>query len=109
MATKQGSVDLLSDPVAQEMLQSQVPARLAYNWTDGTPRVIPIWFHWNGSQIVLGTPADAPKMKALTDGSKVAITIDSDTFPTKCFSYVAPSALMLWMGSRPSTPPPDGG
>jgi hypothetical protein len=83
MPTKQGDVGLLDDPVAQKMLQSTVPARFAYNWTDGTPRVVPIGFHWNGTEIVLGTPDDAPKMKALHDGDAVAVTIDSDTMPYK--------------------------
>ncbi len=83
MPSKQGDLALLDTPVAQQLLQSRIPARLAYNWTDGTPRVIPIGFHWNGKEIVLGTPPDAPKMKALKDGAKVAITIDSDTMPHK--------------------------
>jgi hypothetical protein len=81
MPTKQGDLTLLQDPVAQEMLQSRVPARLAYNWTDGSPRVVPIGFHWNGSEVVLGTPPGAPKLKALKDGDKVALSIDGDTFP----------------------------
>ena len=83
MTTQQGSVALLNDPVAQGMLQTKTPARFAYNWSDGTPRVVPIGFHWNGREIVLGTPADAPKMKALKDGDAVALTIDSDTMPYK--------------------------
>ena len=83
MPTKQGSVALLDDPVAQQLLQSTIPARLAYTWSDGTPRVVPIGFHWNGQEIVLGTPPDAPKMKVLGDGSKVALTIDSDRMPHK--------------------------
>jgi hypothetical protein len=83
MTTQQGSLALLDDPVAQKMLQSTLPARLAYNWSDGTPRVVPIGFHWNGQEIVLGTFPDAPKMKVLRDGAKVALTIDSDTMPYK--------------------------
>ena len=83
MPTRQGDPALLDDPVAQRLLQSTIPARLAYNWHDGTPRVVPIGFHWNGTEIVLGTPPDAPKMKALRDGTKVALTIDSDTMPHK--------------------------
>ncbi len=83
MPTQQGDLALLDDPVAQRLLQSTIPARLAYNWTDGTPRVIPIVFHWNGQEIVLGTPPDAPKMKALHDGDKVALSIDSDSMPYK--------------------------
>ena len=83
MPTKQGDVALLNDPVAQQMLQSTLPARFAYTWRDGTPRVVPIGFHWNGTEVVLGTPPDAPKMKALHDGAQVALTIDSDTMPYK--------------------------
>ena len=83
MPTKQGSVALLGDPVAQELLRSTSLARLAYVWPDGTPRVVPIWFHWNGKEIVLGTPAKAPKVRALTPGAKVALSIDGNTWPYK--------------------------
>jgi hypothetical protein len=76
--TKQGDVALLRDPVAQQLLQSMSPAHLAYTWRDGTPRVVPIGFHWNGAEIVLATATDAPKTKVLKNGSKVALTIDSD-------------------------------
>lgn len=83
MPTQQGSLALLNDPVAQGLLHSQIPARVAYLSTDGTPRVVPIWFHWNGEQIVLGTPADAPKVKALQHNPKVAVTIDDNSWPHK--------------------------
>ena len=83
MPTKQGSIALLSDPVAQELLRSTAPARLGYVWRDGTPRVVPIWFHWNGKEIVLGTPAKAPKVRALTPGAKVALSIDGNAWPYK--------------------------
>jgi hypothetical protein len=81
MPTRQGDLALLDDPVAQDLLLSRAPARLAYVWTDGTPRVVPIGFHWNGTQLVLGTQPDAPKTKALVDGTKVAVSIDTDTMP----------------------------
>ena len=80
---KQGDVTLLQDPVAQDVLKSTIPARLAYNWTDGTPRVVPIWFHWDGKQIVMASPPRAPKLKALRTNPRVALTIDSNDFPHK--------------------------
>ena len=83
MTTKQGDTALLNDPIAQELLHSTIPARLAYVWRDGTPRVIPIWFHWNGQDLVLGTPLKAPKVSALTQNSKVALTIDTNSWPNK--------------------------
>jgi hypothetical protein len=77
MRTDQRDVALLSHPVARQLLQAEVLARLAYTWHDGTPRVVPIGFHWNGREVVLGTAPDAPKMRVLRDGTKVALTIDS--------------------------------
>jgi len=83
MPTKQGETALLNDPIAQELLRSTIPARLAYVWHDGSPRVVPIWFHWNGEEFVFGTPPTAPKTKALRQNSKVALTIDTDAWPHK--------------------------
>jgi hypothetical protein len=80
---KQGDLALLNDSVAKELMKSTVPARLAYLWTDGTPRVVPIWFHWDGENIILGSPPRAPKLKALRTHPKVALTIDSDSWPHK--------------------------
>lgn len=80
---KQGSLELLQHPSSQELLHSKIPARFAYVWTDGTPRVVPIWFHWNGKEIVLATPPKAPKLKALRRNPKVSLTIDENDFPQK--------------------------
>lgn len=82
MPTKQGSLDLLNDPVAQKLLQSTNMAQVAYNWKDGTPRVVPIWFHWNGSELVIASPTGAPKVKVL-DNAKVAVTINDMNPPYK--------------------------
>ena len=83
MPVKQGDLGLLQHPASRELLESKIPARLAYVWTDGTPRVIPIWFHWNGREFVMATPPKAPKLKALAKNPKVSLTIDDNTFPHK--------------------------
>ena len=83
MPVKQGDLGLLQHPASRELLESKIPARLAYVWTDGTPRVIPIWFHWNGRELILATPPKAPKLKALAKNPKVALTIDDNVFPHK--------------------------
>jgi hypothetical protein len=80
---KQGDLGLLQHATSQELLESKIPARLAYVWTDGTPRVIPIWFHWNGREIVMASPPKAPKLKALAKNGKVSLTIDNNVFPHK--------------------------
>ena len=80
---KQGDLSLLQHPASQELLLSKIPARLAYVWMDGTPRVVPIWFHLNGQNIVMASPPKAPKLKALVKNPKVSLTIDDNTFPHK--------------------------
>src|SRR5438045_7176195 len=81
MPVKQGSLELLEHAAAKELLQSKIPARLAYIGTDGAPRVVPIWFHWDGRDVVLGTPPRASKVAALRKDPRVALTIDSDQWP----------------------------
>jgi hypothetical protein len=77
----QGDLRLLESEVARRLLASSLPARLAYTWTDGTPRVVPIWFHWTGDELVMGTFAPSPKIAALRVSPDVAITIDTEGFP----------------------------
>jgi hypothetical protein len=82
-AVKQGDLSLLQHPASQELLVSKIPARLAYVWPDGSPRVVPIWFHWNGKEIVMASPPKAPKLRALKTNPRVSLTIDDNTFPHK--------------------------
>ena len=98
MAT-QGDVALLDDPVAQELLRSTVPARLAYTWHDGTPRVVPIWFHWTGEEVVLGTPPDAPKVAAIRANPRVALTIDGTEWPYKALLIRGAASIELVEGA----------
>jgi hypothetical protein len=80
---QQGSLELLKDPVAEALLGSANPARLAYTWTDGNPRVVPIWFHWTGEVFALESPPRAPKLKALAADPRVALTVDDNAWPYK--------------------------
>ena len=54
----------LNRPISQELLARDL-TRLAYVAKDGTPRNVPIAFAWNGSEIVMCTAKNAPKLSAL--------------------------------------------
>jgi PPOX class probable F420-dependent enzyme len=86
MSVPSGDLSLLHDPIALELLESRVPARLAYVWMDGTPRVVPIWFHWDGSSVVVCSPTKDPKIKELEKNSDVSVTIDSNDWPYRVLS-----------------------
>lgn len=98
MSVPQGDLSLLGTDLARELLQSRIPARLAYVWPDGTPRVVPIWFHWTGEELVFGSPANAPKTKVLTDNSHGAVTIDTEGDPTRVLLLRGPMSVEIQNG-----------
>jgi hypothetical protein len=80
---QQSTIDeILNRPLSQELLARDL-TRLAYTAVDGTPRSIPIGFTWNGSQIVMCTPTNAPKLPSLRRNPAVALTIDTEVHPPK--------------------------
>lgn len=81
MALAQGDLALLDGDVAQRLLASTIPARLAYTAGDSTPSVVPIWFHWTAHELVMSSMGGAAKAAALRDHPDVALTIDTDAFP----------------------------
>ena len=74
--------EVLNRPLSQELLARDL-TRLAYVAKDGTPRNVPIGFAWNGSQIVVCTTKNAPKLRALSENPMVALTIDTEVHPPK--------------------------
>ena len=74
--------EILNRPISQELLARDL-TRLAYVAKDGTPRNVPIAFTWNGSEIVLCTSKNAPKLSSLRRNPEVALTIDTEVHPPK--------------------------
>jgi hypothetical protein len=74
--------EILNRPTSRELLARDI-TRLAYVAKDGTPRNIPIAFTWNGSQIVVCTTKNAPKLPSLRANPQVALTIDTEVHPPK--------------------------
>jgi hypothetical protein len=73
---------VLSRPLSEKLL-SRPLTRLAYVARDGTPRTIPVAFVWNGTEVVVVTPANAPKLASLRANPAVALTIDTEDHPPK--------------------------
>ena len=72
--------EVLEKSVSKELLARDL-ARMSYVAKDGTPRVVPIGFTWNGTEIVLCTTPNAPKLVALRHNPSVALTIDTEIHP----------------------------
>ena len=69
--------EVMSRPISKQLVDSNIPARLAYTALDGTPRVIPIAFGFDGGTFHVWTLPHAPKIKALAVNPNVAITVDT--------------------------------
>jgi hypothetical protein len=85
----------MNDPVAQELLQAPIHARLAYNAKDGSPRVIPIGYSWDGEVFVMASPPNAPKVKHLAANPKVAFTVDTSGMPPRILLVRGEAALEI--------------
>jgi hypothetical protein len=98
---KLAAAQVLADPVAQELLHSPLLMRMAYTGTDGFPRVVPIGYLWNGTDFVVCTTPNAPKVRALQKDPRVAFTIDTDSMPPHVLLVRGTASLELVEGVPP--------
>jgi len=78
----------IGHPGAEDLLRNASLVRLAYRGSDGSPRVVPVGFHWNGQDVVVCTATTAPKVKALSARPEVALTIDTADTPATAKSLL---------------------
>ena len=101
MDMRSGDPALLDHPVARYLLQSSIPARLAYVALDGTPRVVPMQFHWTGEEVVLSSWPDDPKVAALRAQTRVTLTVDTAEAPYRVLQLRGPVAVTVVEGVTP--------
>ena len=89
----QGDLRLLESDLATQLLQSRLPARVAYVATDGLPRIVPSWFHWTGQELVMPTFLAAPhvhrpsrRLRDLAANPAVAVSVDTETSPPQALT-----------------------
>jgi hypothetical protein len=75
--------EILAKPVAQELLFSDIPARLSYLGVDGDPRVVPTAFWWTGEVFVLATVVKSAKVAAIRKHPRVALAVDKPGMPPR--------------------------
>src|SRR5215218_5394621 len=95
MDVKRGDLSLLDLPIAQQLLQATIPARLAYIALDGTPRVVPMQFHWTGEEVVLSCWPDDPKAAAIRANPEVALSIDTAEPPFRVLQIRGVAAVTI--------------
>lgn len=85
-----GDLTVLASPVGMELLGSRIPARVGYLTRAGEPRVVPLWFHWDGTELVVATFAGSPKLRHVRTGDRLAVSIDTEEFPYRALQIRGP-------------------
>jgi hypothetical protein len=63
--------------------------------------VVPIWFHWNGKEIVFATPPKSPKVQAISRKPSVALSIDGNVWPYKVLQIRGTAKVEMVAGAVP--------
>jgi nitroimidazol reductase NimA-like FMN-containing flavoprotein (pyridoxamine 5'-phosphate oxidase superfamily) len=114
MAMEQKTIDeILNRPLSRQLLARDL-TRMAFVALDGTPRVYPTGFVWNGTEIVMCTAKNARKLPALRRNPAVALTIDTEDHPPKVLHIRGraeldvvdgiPHEFLEWNGTDKMTP-----
>lgn len=75
--------DEMNKPISQQLLREQPVLHLAYSAPDGSPRVIPLAYLWDGHSFRIWTIPISDKVATLRNDPRVAITIDVNGPPPR--------------------------
>ena len=76
-----GQKEVTADPRAVELLQSTLIGQLGYHGLDGYPRVLPVWFEYSDSEILIGSKAGLYKGRALARDSRASLAVSTNDRP----------------------------
>lgn len=68
--------DVLAKPISQQLLRDEPLLRLSYTALDGSPRVIPLAYLWDGTSLRFWTIPISAKVRALRADPRVGVVID---------------------------------
>ena len=105
MTTRGELPTALARPVAQELLTSRIPARLAYSGKAGDPRVLPIWFRCR-ARPSSSPPGRTRPRSAIRPRPEVALTIEATRRPIDACKPAARPRSTSSTASRPNTRKP---
>ena len=81
------------DPRAEILLGQAVLGQLAFNGNDGRPRVSPVWFLYEGGDLLIGSPRNAYKNRCLGADPRVSFVVVSTTQPYQHTSVIADAVV----------------
>lgn len=69
------------DPRGRQLLSEPNIGNLGFHGLDGYPRVLPIWFRLTEAELLIASPPDAYKCRALRADGRAALTVSTPKAP----------------------------
>ena len=69
------------EPAARELLTGPNIGNLGFCGLDGFPKVLPVWFTLDGQEILVASPPNAYKCRALRADPRAVLTVSTPTAP----------------------------
>jgi hypothetical protein len=76
------------DPRAAELLGRPIVGQLGFRGLDGYPHVLPVWFEYREGELLIASPADAYKGRALAKDGRAALSVSTVERPYHIVSVV---------------------
>lgn len=69
------------DPRGRKLLSEPNIGNLGYHGLDGYPRVLPVWFRLSDDELLIASPPDAYKCRALRADGRATLTVSTPKAP----------------------------
>ena len=70
------SPDVLTSALAKELLEAPLIATLATHYADGSIHLVPMWFLWDGRDVLIPTSHSTQKARNIERDPRVSVMID---------------------------------
>lgn len=81
------------DPRAAELLGRPIIGQLGFVGLDGYPHVLPVWFEHRDGDLLIGSPANAYKGRALARDGRAALSVSTVDRPYLIVSVVGDATV----------------
>lgn len=87
-----GITEILTDPVALDLVERQPVMQIAYSGVDGSPRAVPVGYLLRDGKFLFFTIPSSDKVTALHRDPRIALSVD--VFPPPCCLLVRGTAQL---------------
>lgn len=81
------------DPRAAELLGRPIIGQLGFRGLDGYPHVLPVWFEYRGSELLIASPTATYKGRALAKDGRAALSVSTVERPYHIVSVVGDATV----------------